>query len=44
MGGRGACAGVFLFLNFNFILYVNVRNDVILKKVLKKKKKRANDV
>ena len=23
-----ACGGVFLFLNFNFILYVNVRNDL----------------
>ena len=34
MGGGRGCArgGVFLFLNFNFILYVNVRNDLILKK------------
>ena len=31
-----ACGGVFLFLNFNFILNVNVRNDLI-KKILKKK-------
>ena len=31
--------GVFLFLNFNFILYVNVRNDLI-KKNIKIKKKR----
>ena len=32
-GGAGiACGGVFVFLNFNFILYVNVRNDLILKK------------
>ena len=34
-----ACGGVFLFLNFNFILYVNVRNDLI-KKILKFKKKK----
>ena len=38
----GVCVGVrvgvfFLFLNFNFILYVNVRNDLIKKNVKKKK-------
>ena len=31
-----ACGGVFFFLNFNFTLYVNVRNDLIKKNIRKK--------